>query len=338
MSPAHIRKRETKDGERRFDVRYRLGGRGYPVLHGGTFRTLTEARVRRDVISGELAAGRDPRLLLAALKHPVVTATLATVANTWLAGRVDVAPSTRRVYRDHVLRITADLGGRQPETLTSADVRAWIAQLADGLGPSSIKNYVGTLRQILDDADVTPNPARDRSVRLPQLTRQEIEPPTAAQVDTILALVPRRWKLPLRLLEQTGMRIGEVEALQWRDVDSANARLRIRQGKTTAARRWVKMPDWVALEIASTCPPDDRTPERLVFPGFTRGAARNAMARACKAAGIPHFHPHDLRHRYASVQIARGVPVTDLAAQLGHTKKSITFDTYSHVLLAEDDR
>jgi integrase len=57
------------------------------------------------------------------------------------------------------------------------------------------------------------------------------------------------------------------------------------------------------------------------------------MRRACTAAGLAHYHPHDLRHRYASVKIAEGVPVTDLAAQLGHSKKSMTLDTYSHVLV-----
>jgi integrase len=56
------------------------------------------------------------------------------------------------------------------------------------------------------------------------------------------------------------------------------------------------------------------------------------MARACKAAGIVHRHPHDLRHRYASVQIGRGVPVTMVSAQLGHSRKSLTLDTYSGVL------
>ena len=70
-----------------------------------------------------------------------------------------------------------------------------------------------------------------------------------------------------------------------------------------------------------------------MFQGFSADVAKNVMARACKAAGIAHFHPHDLRHRYASVQIARGVPVTNVAAQLGHSKKSLTLDRYSHVLV-----
>jgi integrase len=64
-------------------------------------------------------------------------------------------------------------------------------------------------------------------------------------------------------------------------------------------------------------------------PGVT--GAR--LARACMAAGIAHYHPHDLRHRCASVKIAEGVPVTQLAAQLGHSKKSLTLDVYSQVLI-----
>lgn len=85
--------------------------------------------------------------------------------------------------------------------------------------------------------------------------------------------------------------------------------------------------------VAETCPREDRTPERRVFQGFTANVAKNVMARACKTAGIAHRHPHDLRHRYASVQIARGVPVTQVAAQLGHSHNSLTLDTYSHLLI-----
>jgi hypothetical protein len=81
--------------------------------------------------------------------------------------------------------------------------------------------------------------------------------------------------------------------------------------QTRAARRWMVVPEAVMQAIAETCPPDDRTPERRVFLGFSADVAKNVMARACKATGIPHFHPHDLRHRYASVKLREGVPVTD---------------------------
>jgi integrase len=132
------------------------------------------------------------------------------------------------------------------------------------------------------------------------------------------------------------MRVGELAALSWGDVDEQASRFRIKAGKTAAARRWVAVPDWLMAEIAATCPREDRTAERAVFMGFSAVSVKSVMARACKAAGIAHYHPHDLRHRYASVKIGEGVPVTTVAAQLGHSRKSLTLDTYSHVLLGNE--
>lgn len=152
-------------------------------------------------------------------------------------------------------------------------------------------------------------------------------------MEAILAHSPPRWRLALRTLAETGMRIGEAHGLEWQDEDASGSRFRIRHGKTAAARRWVAVPEALIEEITVTTPPDDRTAERRVFPGFTADVGKNVMARACKAAGIVHGHPHDLRHRYASVKVAEGVPVTQVAAQLGHSKKGMTLDTYSHVLV-----
>ena len=202
-----------------------------------------------------------------------------------------------------------------------------IAGLSADLSPLSVRQYVATLRQVLDFGDVDPNPARDRKVKLPRPVGTEVDPPSEAAVAAIIANAPSRWRLALRVLEQTGMRVGELGKLEWGDVDVAASRFRVRSGKTRAARRWVTVPEWVMLEVDATCPPDDRTPERRVFPGATRQTIGMAMRKACKAAGIAHYHPHSLRHRYASVKISEGVPATDLAAQLGHARKSLTLDT-----------
>jgi hypothetical protein len=58
------RRRKTRTS---YVVRYRLGGRAYPLVRGGAFRTVREARSRRDLIAGEIAAGRNPAELLARL-------------------------------------------------------------------------------------------------------------------------------------------------------------------------------------------------------------------------------------------------------------------------------
>ena len=53
MASASITTRKTKDGKR-FIVRFRLGGRAYPLVHGGSFRTLKEARARLTRSRGSL--------------------------------------------------------------------------------------------------------------------------------------------------------------------------------------------------------------------------------------------------------------------------------------------
>jgi integrase len=323
--------RTTTSG-RKHVVRYRLGGRAYPVQHGGSFQTLKEAKRRRDLIAGELASGRNPADLLHTMTKKPITRTFAQVAEAYRTSRVDIGDETRKNTISHIKKMIV-FSDCDPAMIRPGDVREWIATL--NLKPSSVRRYVGTLRAIFDFADIDPNPARDPKVKLPQEEPTIVEPPSARDVDAILAYSPPRWGLPLRTLEQTGMRVGELAALEWRDVDVDGSRFRIRHGKTRTARRWVAVPEWLMIDIAETTPPDDRTPERRVFVGFTVDATKNVMARACKAAGISHFHPHDLRHRYASIKIAEGVPVTQVAAQLGHAKKSMTLDTYSHVMIDE---
>jgi len=88
-------------------------------------------------------------------------------------------------------------------------------------------------------------------------------------------------------------------------------------------------------EIEQACPPDDRTAERRVFPGANRQTVGNAMRNACKNAGIASYSPHDLRHRFISVKVREGVPITEISAQVGHSRKSLTLDTYSPVLVGD---
>jgi integrase len=335
MSSLTITTRQ-REGGLRYVVRFRLGGRDYPQVYAGSFRTLKEAKLRRDVIAGEIAAGRNPAVLLDAMRTgPVKARTFASFAAAYEASRVDLADSTTRTVGSQLKSILPVFGDRDPAAITPADVQEWIGGL--GLKPGSVRAYLATLRAVLDFAGLIgpANPARDGRVRLPREERKIVDPPSAAEVETIISNVPPQLRLALRTLEQTGMRVGELHALAWADVDESGSRFRIRSSKTAAARRWVAVPAWLMAEIAEVCPREDRTPERLVFSRARPDTLKNAMARACKTAGIVHRHPHDLRHRYASVKVAEGVPVTTLAAQLGHSRKSLTLDTYSHVLLAD---
>ena len=59
------------------------------------------------------------------------------------------------------------------------------------------------------------------------------------------------------------------------------------------------------------------------------------MTRACDAAGIPRFSPHDLRHRFISKLVLDGVPITQVKELAGHSRASVTLDVYSHVILED---
>lgn len=63
MAGCSITIRQTKSGPR-YHVRYRTGGRATPVIHAGSFKTLGEAVIRRGLILDELAAARDPAIIL----------------------------------------------------------------------------------------------------------------------------------------------------------------------------------------------------------------------------------------------------------------------------------
>lgn len=333
MPSASITARKTKTGGRRYAVRFRLGGRAYPVEHGGSFPTIREARIRRDLTAGELAAGRNPRHLLRRLTEQPTVRTLEQAFEDFIASRVDVAPATLENYKTARDRFVPIQSARDPLRLSWQDVQEAVGVLSQDLSPASVRIYVGTLGQVLDFAGCDPNPATDRRVKLPRSEATIPDPPSEIAVAAIIANAPPKWRLALRVLEQTGMRAGELAKLEWGVVDVAESRFRVRQGKTAAARRWVAVPQWLMEEVIATCPPDDRVAERCVFHGATRQVLGMAMRRGCQAAGLPLYSPHDLRHRYASVKIREGVPVTDLAAQLGHARKSMTLDTYSHVLI-----
>ena len=68
---------------------------------------------------------------------------------------------------------------------------------------------------------------------------------------------------------------------------------------------------------AQTRPLEDRTPARKVFQDVTEPTAYQTMTRACASAGVPHYHPHDLRHRRITVWHQSGVPARDLAERVG---------------------
>jgi integrase len=198
---------------------------------------------------------------------------------------------------------------------------------------------VSVLAMILDHAGVQPNPARDRqTVKLPREERRELNPPTAEHVEAVVRLLPTGYRLPTLVLDATGMRIGELEALTWGDVDEPRERWRVSGAVAkTGQARWVYTPVGLFNAVTRLVARDDRTPDKRVFQGFGGDRFRTALTRACTAAGVPHFSPHDLRHRRVSLLHLAGVPWARIGEQVGHDDLITTARTYTHVLVDETE-
>jgi integrase len=333
-----ITTRQTTSGPRHV-VRYRLGGRAYPLVHAGSFKTLREARVRRDLVAGELAAGKNPADRLRALREHVTRPrlTLRTWADRFLESRIDADKNTTKSYRTALRKACATLGNREPGELQVDDVAGWVSGLVGKHKPGTVQLYLIALRLLLDYAGCDPNPARDPRVKLPKRTREEPQPPPSEHVEAILAALGAKYRLMFVVLEQGGLRLGEAVSLTWGDVDAAGLRLRLPRSATKRDKaRWVYLPEWVIDAVDATCPLEDRTPERRVFQGLTEASFYQAMSRACRNAGVPHYSPHDLRHRRITVWHQSGVPARELAERAGHARPSMSLDVYSHVMPASE--
>ena len=100
MSSLVITTRRTKSGPR-YVVRYRLGGRTYPIVHAGSFKTLKEAKARRDFVAGEIASGRNPADSITAMTDMPIVRTFGQWAEAYRTSRVDLAETTTQNLISH---------------------------------------------------------------------------------------------------------------------------------------------------------------------------------------------------------------------------------------------
>ncbi len=140
------------------------------------------------------------------------------------------------------------------------------------------------------------------------------------------------------VLDSTGMRVGEFEQLTWGDIDEPRGRWRVSQAVAKTGRaRWIAVPEPLFQAVLDRLPRDDRVGSARVFLGVTADRLRTSIARACTAAGVPAFSPHDLRHRRISLLHLGGVPWARIGEHMGQRNLAVTANTYTHVLVDESE-
>ena len=165
--------------------------------------------------------------------------------------------------------------------------------------------------------------------------------PTHAQ---LLALAGGlKFPLTIWLMRGCGLRIEEAFAVQKSCFQDGGKVLRVfeqatRNGKNTVPLKHRKAGEYRDIpvpsylwEMVKDLPDgylfkfDGKLP---VYPSYMQ-----PFQRIARKSGIPQgFRPHSLRHAFVSALLSRGVPITDVAAWLGHRNINVTFATYGHLV------
>jgi integrase len=308
--------------------------------------------------------------------------TLSDYAERWL-GRVTgrVAPSTHREYRRSLdLYVLPCLGARTLASLRAEHVDDLIGELeAEGRAAGTIRNALTPLRRMLNDAVrlglIPSNPATRANLppaqgfigkELPLADTEAIRaalvklaPPDPLHRDGADLFYVSMFDVALG----TGLRLGELRALRWGDIDKARRLIRVeraysrselRKPKTKAGIRSVPLfPSVAAAFDALAARAVERgryAPDELVFasesgrPLWPSNFDRRVWAKALQRAGLGEWQEnekgrrwtnryrfHDLRHTCVSRLVADGADVKLVQAVAGHAKTGITLDRYSHL-------
>ena len=287
--------------------------------------------------------------------------TLGEWLDIWLkeCAEPSVRPSTYKGYRGYAERnIKPSLGNKQISKVTAADVQTLYRKLqreggVDGgaLSPTTVRRIHGVLHQALNAAVdrhlIVKNPTDD--VTLPKKVTAAKTILNDKQLERFMEAIKadEHWHDFFYLEITTGLRRGELLALQWTDLDIENRTLAVTRQvnrisgelavsppKTRNSIRTLALPQQAVDLLIAEHQKHPRNP--YMFPSPKTGtmydpdAFRRTHDKILKAIGAEHIRFHDLRHTFATLSLKSGVDVKTLSGALGHYSAGFTLNTYTH--------
>ena len=298
---------------------------------------------------------------------------LEDFAKTWVANHVSSASeSVLRGYSDHLrLHIGPALGGCLLNAITREQVDTFLTGLLKKrsrnagkdnktLSPSTINKIRGTLNMIMEYARqlryVYENPVKD--VKKFKVDAEEMDFLQPSEIVLLLKHASEPFKTLFRTAIFTGMRKGELLALQWGDIDWNRNLILVRRAlhwrslketpqgeqrwyigttKTKNSIRSIMLSPMLkkALEIHRIMAPV--SPQDFIFcnangkPMDPDHIVSREFHPTLAMAGIRRIRFHDLRHTFATLLIAQGENIKFIQRQMGHASIQTTMDRYGHL-------
>ena len=286
------------------------------------------------------------------------TVTFATFAqDRWLPHR-RVRDSTRGALAGHLRNhLVPSFGQVAMADLAPEHVQALVtAMLQRGLAPSTIRNVHATLHSCLDKAVrekvIAHNPSD--GTELPKAGEPSFQILTPEQADQLLAAIRPEVRTLLLVLQETGMRWGESQALTPDDVDVGKSMLRVsanlievaktkapsgfRIGPTkTGKNRQVKVSREVTgalverMQEQSLGGTDLLLGRSGVQPHQRTTFHKGFWNPARTAIGLPALRVHDLRHTHATWLLEGNASLAVVMERLGHGSIATT-QRYLHTM------
>ena len=338
---------QRKDGrwECRLSFVDENGKRRYRSFYG---KTKKEAEYKLEVASRSMVEK----------KEEITEMTVKDLATEWLyAVKNRVKESTLCNYRMKIEKhIVPAFGAVQCAVMKARMVYEFIEKkLGEGLSARYITDIMTLFKSIFRYG------AREYDFKnavdgiiMPKKTKPEIKMLDKKQIDTLSAYINNNQNgttLGIALSLYTGMRIGEVCALRWQDIDiekriltvshtiqriqcfegERRTKVVITEPKSESSRRVIPIPDCLLLMLEQL---SDK-PDRFVLSGSLKPVEprtmQNRFKRVLNNVNLPStFRYHSLRHSMASTAIELGFDVKTLSEILGHSSVQITLDRYIH--------
>ncbi|WSU68752.1 site-specific integrase [Streptomyces sp. NBC_01102] len=242
--------------------------------------------------------------------------------------------------------------------ITTPQIRRWRADLLDaGVGEPTVAKACQILRAIMntavDDGVIQRNPCRIKGAGAAKTAERPFLEVT--EVFQLAEAVPVRFRVFILLAAFTGLRFGELAALQRRDVDLERRTVSVRRAlaetrtdgllikapKSAAGVRTVAFPASLGAEVVTHLD-QHAEPGRtgLIFTGarggqLRRNNFRRIWLRAVEESGLGDVHFHDLRHTGNTLAATGGATTRELMQRMGHSSVRAAL-IYQHLVNGRD--